>query len=57
MKKFFAHKNLKIAAVVFLCIFFTTRENYSYAQYTKKGQDFIDKKTGEKVILRGFGLG
>jgi len=25
--------------------------------YTTKGQDFIDKKAGEKVILRGFGIG
>ncbi len=29
----------------------------SHAYYTTKGRDIIDRKTGEKVILRGFGIG
>lgn len=27
------------------------------AKYTTKGRDIVDRKTGERVILRGFGLG
>ena len=27
------------------------------AYYTTRGQDIVDRRTGEKVILRGFGLG
>jgi aryl-phospho-beta-D-glucosidase BglC (GH1 family) len=29
----------------------------AYGYYTTKGQDIIDRKTGQKVILQGFGLG
>jgi hypothetical protein len=29
----------------------------SFAYYTTKGKDIIDRETGEKVILRGIGLG
>ncbi|MBN1996853.1 cellulase family glycosylhydrolase [candidate division KSB1 bacterium] len=29
----------------------------SYAYYTTKGQNIVNRKTGETVILRGFGIG
>jgi hypothetical protein len=43
----------KIIGVLFLLIFF----NSLYAFYTTKGKDIISLHTGEKVILRGIGLG
>ncbi len=44
---------LSICFILLLSIF--VQESYSY--YTTKGQDFVDRKTGEAVILRGFGIG
>jgi len=38
----------------FLLILFA---QMSFAYYTTKGKDIIDRETGEKVILRGIGLG
>ena len=54
MEIFLGHKRLKTVTIVFLFMFFTFLVNNSYAQYTTKGQDFINKKTGGKIILRGF---
>jgi endoglucanase len=41
------------AAVLSSAIFSSIAEGY----YTTKGQDVIDRKSGQKVILQGFGLG
>lgn len=53
----FGERRLRSITIVFLLMLFTIVVNNTYAQYTTKEQDFINKKTGEKVILRGFGLG
>ncbi len=53
----FINRDLKELTTFFLFILFFICITKSNAQYTTKGQDFINKKTGEKVILRGFGLG
>ena len=42
-----------LLVVVFIVLLFGPANAY----YTTRGQDFIDKSTGERVILRGFGLG
>jgi len=38
------------------CFFFVPVVSV-HAYYTTRGRDIVDRKTGEKVILRGFGLG
>jgi endoglucanase len=40
-----------------ICITVILIMNASYGYYTTKGTNIIDRKSGEKVILRGFGLG
>jgi aryl-phospho-beta-D-glucosidase BglC (GH1 family) len=57
METILENRRLKHVTIVFLFMLFTVLVNNSYAQYTTKGQDFINKNTGGKVILRGFGLG
>lgn len=42
-----------MAAVLSSLLFMSAAHGY----YTTKGQDIIDRKTGQKVILQGFGLG
>ena len=40
---------------VIITFCFSVSTGYSY--YTTSGQNIVDRKTGEKVILRGFGIG
>ncbi len=47
-------RNTKRMVGIFLLIFLV---KMSFAYYTTRGKDFIDRETGEKVILRGIGLG
>jgi aryl-phospho-beta-D-glucosidase BglC (GH1 family) len=47
------HRN--IIKIVFLSSAIMASTAYGY--YTTKDQDIIDRKTGEKVLLQGFGLG
>jgi endoglucanase len=42
--------------LILVCGFFA-RPADAPAYYTTRGRDIVDRKTGEKVILRGFGLG
>jgi endoglucanase len=57
MERFSENKKLNKVRTVFLFMLIVVSVNISYTQYTTKGQDIINIKTGEKVILRGFGLG
>jgi hypothetical protein len=51
-------KNPSISLLVLVLVFgFLLRTDAVLAYYTTRGQDIVDRKTGEKVILRGFGLG
>jgi hypothetical protein len=45
---------IKLVKMSMLVVIFLT---VSYGYYTTKGVDIIDRKSGEKIILRGFGLG
>ena len=54
MKKLLKNRLEKLKTSIIFILFFSS---IVYGQYTTKGQDIIDKKTGEKVILRGFGIG
>jgi aryl-phospho-beta-D-glucosidase BglC (GH1 family) len=45
-----------LLTLILICGFFS-RTDAVLAYYTTRGQDIVDRKTGEKVILRGFGLG
>lgn len=39
------------------CIVFLSTAESIRAYYTTRGQDIVDRNTGEKVLLQGFGLG
>ena len=56
MEKLLNKKPQKILTFFFFILIFIPAQ-YSFSQYTTKGQDFINRETGEKVFLRGFGLG
>jgi len=44
--------------VIFVLFIALTQSNASaFAKYTTKGQNIVERKTGERVILRGFGIG
>jgi hypothetical protein len=45
----------KISFTVIITLCFSISICYSY--YTTRGKDIVDRKTGETVILRGFGIG
>jgi len=45
-----------VKKVIFLIIILVVISDLA-AKFTTKGKDFIDRKTGERVILRGFGIG
>jgi hypothetical protein len=45
-----------LLTLILVCGFFP-RSAAVLAYYTTRGRDIVDRKTGEKVILRGFGLG
>jgi hypothetical protein len=47
--------SFKQLAIIILLLISTFQQSFSY--YTTKNGNFIDKKTGEVVILRGFGIG
>ncbi len=48
-------KLTKLFLTVIITCYFSVSTCYSY--FTTKGKNIIDRKTGETVILRGFGIG
>ncbi len=56
--KYKTEKNILKRTTLFLLLtVFILLINNNYAQYTTDGQNFVEIKTGKKVILKGFGLG
>lgn len=56
MKNILRNNKHRVILVIILFLIGISLSN-SYAYYTTKGQNFINRKTGERVILRGFGIG
>lgn len=57
MRKLLKSKNWEKGITVLIFFFFILYANINYGQITTKGQDFINIKSGEKLLLKGFGIG
>jgi len=50
---------IRFRPIVIVALFIAHSQlgSVAFAKYTTKGKDIVDRKTGERVILRGFGIG